>query len=169
MAFSLYAATVPVFKQYLNGLDAILTKAEGHATVGKIEPDALLQGRLFPDMFTFVRQVQLSTSWAREITARLAGLEVPEYEKTEHSFGDLHALIAKTLAYLDGVSASAIEGQSEREIVLRPGTPREHHFTGQSYLLNYALPQFFFHVTTAYAVLRSSGVVIGKRDFLGQY
>lgn len=169
MAFSIYAASVPVFKQYLNSLDAILKKAENHVTLGKIEPDALLQDRLFPDMFTFVRQVQFATSWARDITAHLAGQEPPEYEKSEHSFADLHALIARTLAYVDGVDASAIEGHEERKIVIRPGTPREHTFTAQSYLLTYGMPQFFFHVTTAYAILRRDGVVIGKRDFLGQY
>lgn len=169
MAFSIYAASVPVFKQYLNSLDAILKKAEGHATAGKVEPDALLQDRLFPDMFTFLRQVQLATSWARDITAHLSGQQPPEFEKTERSFADLHVLIARTLAYVDGVDASAIEGHEERKVVIRAGTPRERTFTAQSYLLTYGMPQFFFHVTTAYAILRHDGVVIGKRDFLGQY
>ncbi|CAM5189524.1 hypothetical protein CDEF62S_04196 [Castellaniella defragrans] len=129
-----------------------------------------LQACLFPTCSTFVRQVQFADHAGRAVL-RLTwrGAEVPEYERTEHSFADLHALIAKTLAYIDGVDASAIEGHEERKIVVRPGTPREHHFTAQSYLLTYGMPQFFFHVTTAYAILRSNGVVIGKRDFLGQY
>lgn len=169
MAISFYDASIPVLTQYLNSLDGILKKAEGHATVGKIEPDALLQGRLFPDMFTFVRQVQLATSWAREIAAQLAGAPVPEYEKTERSFADLHALIGKSLAYLEKADRAAVDGAGDRTVVLRPGTPREKKMTAQAYFLNYALPQFFFHVTTAYAILRSSGVGVGKRDFLGQY
>lgn len=169
MAFSIYTTSVPVFRQYLNSLDAILDKAEKYASDGKIDPDALLQARLYPDMFPFVRQVQLAASFARDITARLAGVEVPKYDNGEHSFADLHGLIARTLAFIDGVPQSDIEGGGDRKTVTRAGTPQEKVFTGQSYLLTYGMPQFFFHVTTAYAILRHNGVAVGKRDFLGQF
>jgi hypothetical protein len=169
MAFSIYTASVPVLKQYLNSLDAILHKAAQHATAGKIDPDVLLQARLYPDMFPFVRQVQLSASFARDITARLAGVDIPKYDNTEHSFADLHGLIARSLSFIDGVAQSEIAGHEDRKTVTRAGTPQEKVYTGQSYLLTYGLPQFFFHVTTAYAILRHNGVVIGKRDFLGQF
>lgn len=169
MAISLYATSVPVFKQMLNSLDAILTKAEAHAIERKIEPDALLQARLYPDMFPFIRQVQIAADFARGTSARLAGAEVPSYEGGEKTFADLHALIAKSLAFIDSFTAAQIDGQEDRAIVLRPGTPKEKQLTGQSYLLSYSLPQFFFHVTTAYALLRHNGIEVGKRDYMGQY
>jgi hypothetical protein len=169
MAISLYAASVPVFKQMLNSLDAILSKAEAHAAERGIEPDALLQARLYPDMFAFIRQVQIAADFARGVSARLAGAEAPKYEGNEKSFADLHSLIAKSLAFIDGFDASRIDGQEGREIVTRPGTPKEKRFTGQSYLLGYGLPQFFFHVTTAYAILRHNGIEVGKADYMGQY
>lgn len=169
MTISLYAASVPVFKQMLNSLDAILTKAEEHAVAKKIEPDALLQARLFPDMFPLIRQVQIACDFARGVSARLGGAEVPKYEDAEKSFADLHGLIAKTLAFVDGVTPAQIDGTEDREIVTRPGTPKEKKFTGQSYLLSYGLPQFFFHVSTAYAILRHNGIEVGKRDYMGQY
>lgn len=169
MTISLYAASVPVFKQLLNSLDAILTKAEEHAVNKKIEPDALLQARLFPDMFPLLRQVQIACDFARGVSARLAGVEVPKYEDAEKSFADLHGLISKTLAFVDSVTPAQIDGNEDREIVTRPGTPKEKKFTGQSYLLSYGLPQFFFHVTTSYAILRHNGIEVGKRDYMGQY
>ncbi|TAM89477.1 MAG: DUF1993 domain-containing protein [Candidimonas sp.] len=169
MAFSIYTASVPVFKQYLDSLGAILRKAEAHAEAAKIDPEVLLQARLFPDMFPLVRQVQIAAHFARDSTARIAGAEAPEYDGRERSFADLHELIAKTLAFIDGLPKSAIEGGADRKTATHPGTPQEKTFTGQSYLLSYGMPQFFFHVATAYAILRHNGVVIGKRDFLGQY
>ncbi|GAA0708756.1 DUF1993 domain-containing protein [Dokdonella soli] len=167
MTHPLYNASVPVFKQMLGGLDAILAKAEAHATEKKIEPDALLQARLFPDMFTFVRQVQIACDFAKSVPARLAGIDVPSYEDTERTFAELHARIAKTLAFVDGIDAAKFTGSDQREIVLRPGTPKEKRFDGQAYLLGYGLPHFFFHVTTAYALLRHNGVEIGKNDYMG--
>lgn len=169
MAISLYAASIPVFKQMLNSLDAILAKAEAHATERKIDPDALLQARLFPDMYPLITQVQIAADFARGASARLAGAEVPKYEDKQETFADLHALIGKSLAFIDGFTAAQIDGHEDRAIVLRPGTPKEKKLDGQSYLLGYNLPQFFFHVTTAYAILRHSGVEIGKRDYMGQY
>lgn len=169
MTISLYAASVPVFKQMLGGLDATLVKAQEHAVARSIEPAVLLQSRLFPDMFQLLRQVQTACDFARGVSARLAGLEVPKFDDSEQSFAELHELIKKTLAFLEGIKPSQIDGQENREILLRPGTPKEKKLTGQSYLLSYGLPQFFFHVTTAYGILRHNGVEIGKRDYMGQY
>ena len=169
MTISLYAASVPVFTQMLGSLGAVLAKAEAHAAAKKIEPNALLQARLFPDMFALIRQVQIACEFARGVSARLAGVEAPKVEDKEQTFADLQALIARTVAFLDAFTASQIDGQEDREIILRPGTPKEKRFTGQAYLLSYALPQFFFHVTTTYAILRHNGVELGKRDYMGAY
>ncbi|WPP01616.1 DUF1993 domain-containing protein [Pseudomonas sp. HR96] len=168
MSISLYAASVPVFKQMLGSLADVLKKAEAHAEQRKIEPDALLQARLYPDMFQLVRQVQIAVDFAKGVTARLAGVEVPSYPDAEKTFADLQALLAKVQAFIASIEPAQIDGQEAREIVTRPGTPKEKRFTGQSYLLTYGLPQFFFHVTTAYAILRHNGVEIGKMDFIGK-
>lgn len=169
MSLSMYTASVPVFQQMLGGLNDILGKAQAHAAEKKIEPGALLQARLFPDMFTFVRQVQIACDFAKSVPARLAGADVPAYEDTEQTFDELRARIEKTLAFIAGLDASRFEGSAQREIVLRPGTPKERTLDGQAYLLHYGLPQFFFHVTTAYALLRHNGIEIGKRDYMGVY
>ena len=169
MTISLYAASVPVFKQMLTALSDVLAKAEAHATAKNIEPDALLQARLFPDMFQLIRQVQISADFAKGVSARLAGIEPPKFVDTEKTFADLQALIAKTLAFIGSVSPELINGQEDREIVTRQGTPKEKRFDAQTYLLGYGLPQFFFHVTTTYAILRHNGVEVGKRDYMGAY
>lgn len=169
MTHPLYSASVPVFKKMLSALDAILTKTEHHVETKKIEPDALLQARLFPDMLMFVRQVQIACDFAKSVPARLAGADVPSYEDNETTFADLHARIAKTLAFADSIDASRFAGAEQREVVLRAGTPRERKFSGgEQYLLSYGLPQFFFHVTTAYALLRHNGVELGKQDYMGE-
>jgi len=169
MSISLYAASVPVFKQLLTALGDVLKKAEAHATAKNIEPSVLLQSRLYPDMFALVRQVQIAVDFAKGVSARLAGVEVPSYPDSEQSFADLQALLTKVLGFIDGLAPAQIDGQEEREIVLRPGTPKEKKLSGQTYLLHYGLPQFFFHVTTAYDILRHNGVEVGKRDFMGAY
>ena len=169
MTISMYAACVPVFRQMLGSLGEILAKAEAHATDRKIEPAALLQSRLFPDMLPLTRQVQIACDFAKGVTARLAGAEVPVYEDREQTFAELRVLVGRTIAFVDGFDAAAFDGSEQREIVTRPGTPKERRFDGQSYLLSYGLPQFFFHVTTAYALLRHNGVEIGKRDYMGAY
>jgi uncharacterized protein len=169
MTSPMYTSSVPVFKQLLTASKAILSQAEAHATAKSIEPDALLQARLYPDMFPLVKQVQIAADFARGVTARLAGVEVPSFEGKEKSFADLDELLAKTLKFLDGVNAAQFEGSETKEIVLRPGTPKEKKLSGQAYLSNYGLPQFLFHVTTAYALLRHNGLPIGKRDFMGAY
>ncbi len=165
----MYVASVPVFRQLLGGLSGVLTKAAEHAAARKIDPPALLQARLFPDMFPLLRQVQIATDFARSVAARLAGVEVPSAPDTEQSFDELQQRIASTLAFLDSLDPTAFDGSDTREIVLRPGTPKERTLSGQAYLLSYGLPQFFFHVTTAYALLRHGGVEIGKRDYMGAY
>lgn len=169
MSHVMHISSVPVFRQMLGGLDAIITKAEKHVAARSIEPVALTQARLFPDMFPLARQVQTACDFARGVSARLAGVEVPKVEEGEPTFDGLHALIAKTIGFIDGLSAASFDDAATREIITRPGTPKERHFTGQSYLLSYGLPQFFFHVTTAYAILRHNGLEIGKRDYMGEY
>ena len=167
MTLSMHQASVPVFKQMLGALSAVLAKAEAHVEAKKIAPEALLQARLYPDMFPLLRQVQIACDFAKSVSARIAGVEVPGYEDTEASFADLQARIAKTLAFVGGLQAAQIDGSEERRIVTQAGTPKEKIFSGQSYLLNYGLPHFFFHTTTAYAILRHSGVEVGKKDYIG--
>ena len=169
MTSPMYTNSVPVFKQILIALKAILAQAAAHAAAKSIEPDALLQARLYPDMFPLVKQVQIAADFSRGISARLAGVEVPSYEGKEKSFADLDALLARTLEFLDSVKSAQFEGSETKEIVLRAGTPKEKKLSGQAYLSNYGLPQFFFHVTTAYNILRHNGLSIGKRDYMGAY
>jgi uncharacterized protein len=165
----MYTHSVPVFKQMLLALKAILSQASEHAAAKTIDPDALLQARLFPDMFPLLKQVQIAADFSRGISARLAGVDVPVFEGQEKTFADLDLLLAQTLAFLDSVNAAQFEGKETSEIVLRPGTPKEKTLSGQVYLANYGLPQFFFHVTTAYDILRHNGLAIGKRDYMGAY
>ena len=169
MSISMYAASVPVFKQLLGSLNDVLAKAEVHAAAKSIEPNTLLQARLYPDMFALRLQVQVAVDFATGTTARLAGRDAPKYETSERSFAELHALIDGALAFIGAFGPQQIDGSEERMIVLRPGTPKERKLDGQSYLLHYSLPQFVFHVTTAYGILRHNGVEIGKRDFIGTF
>jgi hypothetical protein len=165
----MHAACVPLFSQMLNSLSAILKKADQHAAGKKFEPAVLLNSRLFPDMLALTRQVQIACDFAKGVAGRLADAELPAFEDNEQTFGDLQARIEKTLSFINGLNAAAFEGAEARSIVLRPGTPKERTLAGQAYLFAYGLPQFFFHVTTAYAVLRHNGVEIGKGDFMGSY
>ena len=169
MTSPMYTNSVPVFKQLLTALKTILVQTQEHAVAKSIDPNALLQARLYPDMFPLLKQVQIAADFARGISARLAGVDVPVYEGKEQSFADLDALLTQTLGFLDSVDAAQFSGRETAEIVLRPGTPKEKKLTGQSYLANYGVPQFLFHVTTAYAILRHNGLAIGKRDFMGAY
>lgn len=169
MTLSMHAASVPVFRQMLGSLDHLLAKAESHTAERKIDPSALLQARLYPDMFALLKQVQIACDFAKGVTGRLAGVELPVFDDSEQTFAELRALVAKTVAFIDSLDAARFDGSEDREIVLRPGTPKERRFVGQAYLLNYGLPQFFFHVTTAYALLRHNGVELGKKDYMGSY
>ncbi|MDR7051006.1 hypothetical protein J2X54_003493 [Duganella sp. 3397] len=166
--FSIYSASIPAFKQILNSLHTILGKAEAHIADKKIDPNALLQYRLFPDMLPFTRQVQIACDFAKGAAARLGGLDVPSYEDKEVTFAELKARIEKTLAYIDSVPQDAIEGSETRAITTGSGE-KTKHFTGQTYLFHYALPHFYFHATTAYDILRHNGVEVGKKDYIGTY
>ena len=168
MSFSMYDASVPVFKQILTSLSNVLDKAEAHAAEKKIEPAALLQARLYPDMFPLTRQVQVAADFAKGCCARLAGADVPKYEDTEASFADLKARIAKTLAFIDSLPQDGVEASAQRDITTGSGANTKQ-FKGQTYLVHYALPHFYFHATTAYAILRHNGVEIGKKDFIGSF
>lgn len=169
MSHAIYASSVPVFKQMLGGLQSVLSKAEAHALEKKIDPNAYLQARLYPDMFPLLRQVQVAGDFAKSVSARLAGVEVPKFEDNELTFSDLQTRINTVLTFLDSLDEAQFADAATREIVTQAGTPKEKRFSGQSYLLNYGLPHFFFHTTTAYALLRHNGVDIGKKDFVGSY
>ncbi len=165
----MYATSVPVFKQMLNALQTILNKAEEHAAAKKIDANVFLQARLFPDMFPLIRQVQIAADFAKGVSARLAGVIVPEYEDSEIGFADLRERLTKTLTFIESLAPAQFDQSAVREIILRPGTPKERKMLGQAYLLSYGLPQFFFHVTTSYDILRHHGVELGKRDYMGEY
>ena len=162
MAYDIYDASIPPMIHMLGGLITILSKGEAH---GGIDPG---EARLAPDMLPLKNQVYIATDAAKGCGARLTGVDIPKYEDTETSFAELKQRIAKTLAYIDSVPASAIEGSETREITTGSGE-KTKHFTGQSYLFHYALPHFFFHATTAYDILRHNGLDIGKKNFIGTY
>ena len=165
MSLSMTDASSPLFLQGLKGLNGVLAKAAAHAEAKKIDPAALLQARLYPDMFPLTRQVQIACDFAKGAAGRLAEAELPVFEDTETSFADLQARVAKTIAFIEGLKASAIDGSESRAITLvRRG--ETFTFTGKVYLFEQALPNFWFHVTTAYAILRHNGVEVGKKDFL---
>jgi hypothetical protein len=166
MTISMYEASIPVYKRFLSNLAAILVKASNHADDRKIDHSVLLNARLFPDMYPLVKQVQIAADQAKGMAARLAGVEIPKFEDNESSFAELQERIAKTLAFLDSVKPEQLEGSENRDIVLTL-RDRKLEFKGQQYLLTWAQPNFYFHITTAYDILRHNGVEIGKRDFLG--
>ncbi|MBI0417035.1 MAG: DUF1993 family protein, partial [Nitrosospira sp.] len=149
-------------------LSKILDKANVHAETKKIDSTIFVNGRLAPDMFPLSRQVQIATDIVKGCAARLAGIEVPRYEDNEISFSDLQNRIIKTRVFIEGFSASQIDGSEERAITLKFGS-KELSFLGQAYLLKFVLPNFFFHLTTVYAILRHSGVEVGKTDYTGVY
>jgi len=169
MPSPMYTHSVPVFKQLLVALRANLAQASAHAATHSIDPDAYLQARLYPDMFPLLKQVQIAADFARGVAARLAGADVPTADGAEKNFGDLDALLMRTLAFLESVDPARFEGSESKEIVLRPGTPKERKLTGETYLAHYGVPQFFFHVTTAYDILRHNGLPIGKKNYMGTY
>ncbi|TCS36335.1 hypothetical protein EDC30_107152 [Paucimonas lemoignei] len=169
MTISMYAASVPMLKQMLQSLDAILSKAEAHAQAKKIDPAVLLQARLYPDMFPLVRQVQIASDNAKGIAGRLAGVEIPSFADNEQTFEELHARIAKTLDFLNSIKPEQVDGSEERDVVVYKGSPYEMQFKGQTYLVHFGVPNFMFHVTTAYAILRHNGVELGKDDFIGKF
>ena len=166
MALSIYQASVPLIKAMLGNLSAILAKAELYAKNKKFDEKNLLEARLFPDMFTLVKQIQVATDQAKGGCARLAGIEPPKFEDNETTISELQDRIAKTIAFIDGIDPAQIDGSASRQIQY---TMRDFHFefSAQQYLTNWVLPNFFFHVTTAYNLLRQAGLDVGKGDFLG--
>lgn len=166
---SMYHASVPVFRQMLLALSDILGKAGAYGEAKKIDQAVLLQSRLSLDMFPLVRQVQIACDFAKSVPARLASADVPAYDDSEQDIAGLQARIASTVAFIDSLGEAQFDGSEALEILLRPGTPKEKKLTGRAYLLSYGLPQFFFHVTTAYNLLRHYGVEIGKKDYMGSY
>jgi len=166
MSISLYDTAFNTFRSGLRAMDSILAKAEAHAKARGYEPANLLHARIAPDMFDLTRQVQIACDMAKSGAARLAGVEVPSHPDTETTYDELHARIAKVLAFLDTLDRKAIDGAAGRDIVV-PLRDRKLEFKGSDYLVGWALPNFYFHVTTTYAILRHNGVELGKKDFLG--
>ena len=169
MTTPMYTNSVPVFKQLLTAMKTNLQTTAAEVAAKSMSADAFLQARLYPDMFPLVKQVQIACEFARGISARLARVDVPAHEGNEATFADLDAMLDQTLAFIGSLDAAKFEGSEGHEIVLRPGTPKERRLGGQAYLSTYGLPQFFFHVTTTYAILRHNGVAIGKKDYMGAW
>lgn len=167
MTLSMYQASVPVFQRLLTNAIAFLGKAEEHAEANHIDPAVLLSSRLYPDMLPLTRQFQIATDHAKNAPARLAGITAPRMEDTESSFPELKQRLQKTLDYIATLTPEQIDGSEAREITIPLGKDKTMTLPGQSYLLHFALPNFYFHITTAYAILRENGVPLGKRDFIG--
>ena len=167
MAISMHRASVPVYVHMLGALSGVLDKAAAFAAAKKIDPSVLLQARLAPDMFPLARQVQIACDFAKGPAARLAGIEVPKWDDNEASFDQLKARIAKTVEYVKGFAPAQIDGSETREVAITVGG-QPMTFNGLDYLLGFAMPNFYFHVTTAYAILRHNGVEVGKRDYMGR-
>jgi hypothetical protein len=166
MTISMYQASAPRFANTLKNLSAILDKAQAHADAKKIDPRVLTAARLYPDMFPLSRQVQSACDTAKGAVARLAGVEVPVHEDTEQTFEELKARIARTIAFINTIRPAQVDGSEDREVVLKFRSG-EVKFKGMQYLLGHALPNFYFHATTAYDILRHNGVEVGKRDYIG--
>ena len=167
MQITMYQASVPRFIHMLGNLSTLLSKAQAHAQAKKIDEAAYTGFRLYPDMLPLTRQIMIATDTAKGCAARLAGVTPPVYEDTEKTLDELQARIAKTVAYLQTFKPEQIDGSEEKEVTLKRRDGDEH-YPGLQYLQWHATPNFFFHVTTAYAILRHNGVEIGKRDFLGE-
>ncbi len=166
MAMSMYSASVPVFQHMLRNLSHILDKGEANAQARKFDPSVLATARLAPDMLPFTRQVLIACDGAKNGTARIAGVEAPKFEDNETTFAELKARIQKTLAFLETVPAAKIDGTEDRDITFPVGRDSTRTMKAQAYLTTWVLPNFFFHVTTAYAILRHNGVDLGKTDYL---
>jgi hypothetical protein len=166
MTISMSSASLPVFKTMLDNLSHFLDKAQAHADTRKFDPAALLQFRLAPDMLPFTRQIQLACDHAKNGVARMSGVEAPKFEDTESTVPELKARIRKTLDYLGTVPAERLDGTEDKDITFPVGREATRTMKAEAYLKHWALPNFFFHVTTAYAILRHSGVELGKKDFL---
>ena len=166
MTISMYQASVPRFVNILGNLSNILDKTQAHIDAKKIADATLTAYRLFPDMLPMSVQVQIACDTAKGVVARLAGLDIPAFDDNETTLAELKARIAKTITFIQSVSAQQIDGTEDKAIVTKRGD-KETHYKGMQFLLGHAIPNFYFHVTTAYNILRHNGVEIGKRDYLG--
>jgi uncharacterized protein len=167
VSLSLYDISIPPLTLGLNNLSAILDKAAAHAEARKVDPKVLADSRLIADMFPLKRQVQIVCDTAKGAAARLGGVEIPKHEDTESNVVELKERIAKTLAFIGSIKADAVNGAEASEVVLKfPNVTLK--FSGRDYVTKFVLPNFYFHITTAYAILRSNGVEVGKNDFLGK-
>jgi len=166
MTISMYQASVPRLVNALNNLSHVLDKAQAHIEAKKLDPKTLLEFRLYPDMLNMTRQVQIASDTAKGLVARLAGLDNPVHEDNEQSIAELQARLAKTVAFMQSVSAAQIDGTEDKAIVVKRGD-KETHYKGMQFLLGHALPNVYFHSSITFAILRHNGVDIGKRDYLG--
>ena len=166
MSISMYQVSVPRFVNILGNLSNILDKAQAHVDAKKLDVATLTSYRLFPDMLPMSSQVQIACDSAKRVVSLLSGVEAPVYEDNEKTLADLKARIAKTVAFIQSVPAGKIDGTDDKEIVIKRGD-KETRYKGMQFLLGHALPNFYFHVTTAYNILRHNGIEIGKRDYLG--
>ncbi len=166
MSISMYQASVPRFVNILGNLSNILDKAQAHVDARKLDAVSLTAYRLFPDMLPMTSQIQIACDTAKGVVARLAGVEIPKYEDNEKTLSDLKARITKTVAFIQTMTPGQIDGTEDKEIVIKRGD-KETRYKGMQFLLGHALPNFYFHVTTAYNILRHNGIEIGKRDYLG--
>ena len=166
MTISMYQASVPRFANILGNLSNILDKAQAHVDAKKLDCATLTAYRLFPDMLPMTTQVLIACDAAKGVVARLAGVDIPVYEDNEKTLADLKARIAKTVAFIKSVPQAQIDGTEDKEIVIKRGD-KETRYTGMQFLLGHAIPNFYFHVTTTYNILRHNGIEIGKRDYLG--
>ena len=166
MTISMYQASVPRFVNILGNLSKILDKTQAHIDAKKIVDATLTGDRLFPDMLPMATQVQIACDTAKGVVARLAGLDIPAFDDNETTLAELKARIAKTITFIQSISAQQIDGTEDKAIVTKRGD-KETHYKGMQFLLGHAIPNFYFHVTTTYNILRHNGVEIGKRDFLG--
>ncbi len=166
MTIALHDATIPVFRQFLSALSANLDKASSFAEEKKIDPAVLCATRLYPNMFGLARQVQLSCDFAKNTTARLVGIDPPKFEDVETNLVELKARIARTLQFIADQDSKAIDAAANREIAFSVG-PNKMKMAAELYVMHFAMPNFFFHITTAYAILRACGTDVGKRDYMG--
>ena len=167
MTISMYQASVPRFVNILGNLSNILDKTQAHIDAKKLSDASLTAFRLFPDMLPMTTQVQLACDTAKGVVARLAGVDIPAFEDNEQTIAELKARVAKTIAFIQTITPAQIDGTEDKDIVTKRGE-KETHYKGMQFLLGHAIPNFYFHITTAYAILRHNGVEIGKRDFLGK-
>jgi uncharacterized protein len=166
MSVTMYSQSIPVLVKSLKALSGILDKGQAHCTEGKIEEAVMTGTRLFPNMFPLTKQIFIATDMAKGGGARLSGVDIPKYEDTEVSFDELKARIAKTVAFLESIPAAQIDASADKPIEIKLGNGQVYNFTGHTYLNGWVLPNFYFHVTTAYNILRANGVALGKGDFL---